>query len=63
MTKATIDTDKGAIEIELSTKGAPKATANFIELAGKGFYDGVVFHRLVHQDSANWYCSCTFCAA
>jgi cyclophilin family peptidyl-prolyl cis-trans isomerase len=47
MTKATIDTDKGAIEIELSTKGAPKATANFIELAGKGFYDGVVFHRLV----------------
>jgi len=47
MTKATIDTDKGAIEIELSTTGAPKAAANFIELANKGFYDGVVFHRLV----------------
>jgi cyclophilin family peptidyl-prolyl cis-trans isomerase len=47
MTKATIDTDKGAIEIELSATGAPKAVANFIELANKGFYDGVVFHRLV----------------
>ena len=47
MTKATIDTDKGAIEIELSDTGAPKAVANFIELANKGFYDGVVFHRLV----------------
>ena len=47
MTKATIDTDKGAIEIELHTESAPKATANFIDLARKGFYDGVVFHRLV----------------
>jgi cyclophilin family peptidyl-prolyl cis-trans isomerase len=47
MTKATIDTDKGVIEIELADKGAPKATANFIELAKKGYYDGVVFHRLV----------------
>jgi cyclophilin family peptidyl-prolyl cis-trans isomerase len=47
VTKATIDTDKGAIEIELSTKGAPKAAANFIELANKGYFDGVVFHRLV----------------
>jgi cyclophilin family peptidyl-prolyl cis-trans isomerase len=47
MTKATIETDKGSIEIELHTTGAPKAAANFIELAGKGFYNGVVFHRLV----------------
>jgi cyclophilin family peptidyl-prolyl cis-trans isomerase len=47
MTKATIVTDKGAIEIEMYTKSAPKATANFIELARKGFYDGVIFHRLV----------------
>jgi len=47
MTTATIDTDKGAIVIDLATKGAPKATANFVELANKGFYDGVVFHRLV----------------
>ena len=47
MTKATIDTDKGVIEIELADKTAPKAAANFIELAKKGYYDGVVFHRLV----------------
>jgi peptidyl-prolyl cis-trans isomerase A (cyclophilin A) len=47
MTRATIETDKGAIEIELHAEGAPKATANFIELARKGYYDGVVFHRLV----------------
>ena len=47
MTTATIETDKGAIEIELSVTGAPKAAANFIELAKKGYYDGVVFHRLV----------------
>jgi cyclophilin family peptidyl-prolyl cis-trans isomerase len=47
MTKATIATDKGSIEIELLAEGAPRAAANFIELARKGFYDGVVFHRLV----------------
>ena len=47
MTTATIETDKGTIEIELYTKGAPKAAANFVDLAKKGFYDGVVFHRLV----------------
>ncbi len=47
MTKATLDTDKGVIEIELHTDGAPKAAANFVDLANKGYYDGVVFHRLV----------------
>jgi cyclophilin family peptidyl-prolyl cis-trans isomerase len=47
MTKATIETDKGAIEIELLGKGAPKAVGNFVDLARKGYYDGVVFHRLV----------------
>jgi cyclophilin family peptidyl-prolyl cis-trans isomerase len=47
MTKATIKTDKGAIEIEIDDKGAPKAAANFVDLARKGYYDGVIFHRLV----------------
>jgi peptidyl-prolyl cis-trans isomerase B (cyclophilin B) len=47
MTTATIVTDKGTIEIDLATKGAPKASANFVELARKGYFDGVVFHRLV----------------
>jgi cyclophilin family peptidyl-prolyl cis-trans isomerase len=47
MTSATIATDKGNIEIELFTDSAPKTTANFIDLARKGFYDGVVFHRVI----------------
>ena len=47
MTRATIATDLGDIEVELFDQSAPKATANFIELAKKGYYDGVVFHRLV----------------
>ena len=46
-TKAILATEKGDIEIELFTDGAPKAAQNFIDLAGKGFYDGVVFHRVV----------------
>jgi cyclophilin family peptidyl-prolyl cis-trans isomerase len=47
MTTATIDTDRGTIEIELHTTSAPKAAASFIDLARKGYFDGVVFHRLV----------------
>jgi cyclophilin family peptidyl-prolyl cis-trans isomerase len=47
MSKATLQTDKGVIEIDLFTTGAPKAAAYFIDLARKGYYDGVVFHRLV----------------
>jgi cyclophilin family peptidyl-prolyl cis-trans isomerase len=47
MTRATIATDLGPIEIELFTSQAPKAARNFIDLAGKGFYDDVVFHRVI----------------
>ena len=47
MPTATIETDKGTIEIEIYDKGAPRAAANFVELANKGFYDGVIFHRIV----------------
>ncbi|HET7727947.1 MAG TPA: peptidylprolyl isomerase [Candidatus Limnocylindrales bacterium] len=46
-TRATIATEKGDIEIDLFTDGAPKAAANFIDLARKGFYDGVIFHRVI----------------
>jgi cyclophilin family peptidyl-prolyl cis-trans isomerase len=46
-TRAILATERGDIEIELYTDGAPKAAQNFIDLAGKGFYDGVVFHRVV----------------
>ena len=47
MTSATIATEKGDIEVDLFTTDAPKATQNFIDLANKGFYDDVVFHRVI----------------
>ena len=45
MTTATISTSKGTIKVELFTEKAPVTTANFIKLAGDGFYDGTIFHR------------------
>lgn len=42
---ATIETNKGTIKFELNEDLAPITTANFIELAGKNFYDGLKFHR------------------
>jgi cyclophilin family peptidyl-prolyl cis-trans isomerase len=45
--RATIKTSLGDIEIELFDRSAPVATENFVNLARAGFYDGVVFHRLV----------------
>jgi peptidyl-prolyl cis-trans isomerase B (cyclophilin B) len=47
MTTATIDTNKGAIELEFFDDDAPKTVANFTKLAGDGFYDGVIFHRVI----------------
>lgn len=46
-TQATISTELGDITFELFTESAPVASENFINLAEAGFYDGVVFHRLV----------------
>jgi len=46
-TRAIIATDLGDIEADLFTEGAPKATQNFVDLAKKGFYDDVVFHRCI----------------
>jgi len=43
---ATIVTEKGIIKFELYEKEAPITTKNFIELAQKGFYDGLTFHRV-----------------
>ena len=37
----------GDFEVKLATDKAPKTTANFIKLAEKGFYDGLVFHRVI----------------
>lgn len=47
MPKVTIQTTKGDIEIELFSNDAPKATENFLTLAKKNFYDGVIFHRVI----------------
>src|SRR5918996_5372945 len=47
MTRATIATDLGDIELDLFTQAAPKASQNFIDLAKKGFYDDVIFHRVI----------------
>lgn len=44
---AVIETEKGAIEIELLSKDAPKAVENFRLLAEHGYYDGLTFHRIV----------------
>ena len=49
MTNATIETNKGAIEVELYDADAPKTVENFTKLARDGFYDGVVFHRVIHD--------------
>jgi cyclophilin family peptidyl-prolyl cis-trans isomerase len=47
MTNATLQTNHGAIEIELFDDDAPKTVENFKKLAQDGFYDGVIFHRVI----------------
>jgi cyclophilin family peptidyl-prolyl cis-trans isomerase len=47
MTRATIATEIGDIELDLFTDAAPKAAGNFVDLARKGFYDDVIFHRVI----------------
>ena len=47
MTRATIATEIGDIEVELFDQAAPKATKNFVDLASNGFYDDVIFHRVI----------------
>jgi peptidyl-prolyl cis-trans isomerase B (cyclophilin B) len=44
---ATLHTNHGAIELELFEDDAPKTVGNFVKLARDGFYDGVVFHRVI----------------
>ena len=49
MSTATITTNHGAIELELFDEDAPKTVENFRKLAADGFYDGVVFHRVIRD--------------
>ena len=43
---ATIDTSKGVIRVALNDRAAPTTVANFVNLAMRGFYDGLTFHRV-----------------
>ena len=47
MTRAVLHTNEGAIELELFPDEAPKTVANFTKLASEGFYDGLIFHRVI----------------
>jgi len=47
MKNCTIETDKGTIELELYAERVPKTIENFETLVGKGFYDGLKFHRVI----------------
>jgi peptidyl-prolyl cis-trans isomerase B (cyclophilin B) len=47
MTKATIQTEKGDMQVEFYDKDAPNTVANFVKLSKDGFYDGVTFHRVI----------------
>ncbi len=46
---AVINTSKGVIEVELNARAAPTTVANFVNLAKRGFYDGLTFHRVEPQ--------------
>ena len=49
MSKATMHTNHGAIELELFDEDAPKTVENFLKLSGDGFYDGLIFHRVIPE--------------
>ncbi len=47
MSRADLHTSAGTISVELFDDDAPKTVSNFRKLAGDGFYDGLVFHRVI----------------
>jgi len=47
--QAVIETHEGAITVELLFKDAPNTVANFVDLANKGFYNGLPFHRIIQS--------------
>ena len=46
---AHFDTDRGPIRVELAADKAPLTVANFVNLARRGFYDGLSFHRVIND--------------
>jgi peptidyl-prolyl cis-trans isomerase B (cyclophilin B) len=49
MSKATMHTNHGAIQLELFDEDAPKTVENFRKLSADGFYDGLIFHRVIRD--------------
>jgi len=49
MSVATMKTTEGDIVLELFDEDAPKTVSNFKQLAGQGFYDGLIFHRVIRD--------------
>jgi cyclophilin family peptidyl-prolyl cis-trans isomerase len=47
MSQATLHTSEGDVEVELFPDDAPKTVENFTKLASEGFYDGLIFHRVI----------------
>jgi peptidyl-prolyl cis-trans isomerase B (cyclophilin B) len=49
MSQATMHTNHGAIELELFDEDAPKTVENFVKLSRDGYYDGLLFHRVIRD--------------
>jgi peptidyl-prolyl cis-trans isomerase B (cyclophilin B) len=49
MSSATMHTNHGQIELELFHEDAPKTVDNFVKLSKDGFYDGLIFHRVIRD--------------
>ncbi len=49
MSNATLHTSAGPITVEFHDEAAPKTVANFRKLASDGFYDGLIFHRVIPE--------------
>ena len=49
MTAATIETNHGSIGVDLFDEDAPTTVENFLKLARDGFYNGVIFHRVIEN--------------
>ncbi len=47
MTRAIMETNRGTMTLELFDADAPNTVKNFVDLAQKGFYDGLSFHRVI----------------
>ena len=47
MSQATMHTNHGPIVLELFDEDAPKTVENFLKLSGDGYYDGLIFHRVI----------------